>query len=514
MITKEEKAVDDLFANTHYREANGRYVVRIPIKPGCEGLGESRGKVLNHFLQLERRFGRKPELRQKYVEFMCNYMQLGYMQPASNAYNAKWSYWLPHHAVEKKFRVVFNASLKTTSGESLNSIQMIGRKMQYDLQLQIMRFRRHKIGVAINISKMFNRIGVHPKQWDLQRIFWRESPNDPLKEYVLTVVTFGLASSAHNTVSTLNQCAKDYEKQFPEAAEIIKTCFYIDDGTFGSESVEEEKILCKEIEFVLGQGCLPIKNWLSNSRAIESYMNTESQKATLLGEKDAEISLGLCWLKTTNELIIVMRQPLEAKDKLTKRNILSGIARLYDPNGFIAPIIITSKILMQDIWRLSDVDWDDEVPETIKSKWLSLVKELPQLGRFRIKRWLGTAKAKKMQLHAFCGASEKAYGIAIYVRTIDENGQITGSLLSAKSRVAPLKTISIPRLELLAAVMLSEQLETIIEACGFHAVEATLWSDSIVVLHWIKKQPYELKAFVANRIKSIQERTKNFKWKQ
>lgn len=153
---------------------------------------------------------------------MREWQRKGYMQLANESYDPKNAYWIPHHAVESKFRILVNASQKTSSGESLNSIQMTGSKLQCDLQLQIMRFRSHKIGITTDISKMFNNIGLNQKQWDLQRIFWRESDKHDLKEYVITVIMFGLTSSPYNAVRTLNQSASDNEKEFPKAAEIIK----------------------------------------------------------------------------------------------------------------------------------------------------------------------------------------------------------------------------------------------------------------------------------------------------
>lgn len=135
--------------------------MKIPIKPECKGLGESRNIALKQFLQLERRLAKNAELKQKYINYINEYKSSGYMQLASKNPDKNFTYYLPHHAVQKKFRVVVNASQKTSSGESLNSIQMIGSKLQCDTQLQIMRFRRFKIGIATDISKMFNRIGLH-----------------------------------------------------------------------------------------------------------------------------------------------------------------------------------------------------------------------------------------------------------------------------------------------------------------------------------------------------------------
>lgn len=122
-------------------------------------------------------------------------------------------------------------------------------------------------------------------------------------------------------------------------------------------------------------------------------------------------------------------------------------------------------MLMQDIWKLKDIDWNNEVIEKIKLDWEKIYTNLPLLNDFKLKRWLNIQQNGKIQIHAFCDASEKTYGIAIYVRVTNKYGNTFCSLLSSKSRVAQLKAISIPRLELLAAVMLSEQLETMLKTC-------------------------------------------------
>lgn len=512
-LNEEEQACEDLFQKTHFRENTGRYVVTIPINNN-KTLGDSRSIAYKQFIQQENRLEKDPETKAKYIEYMNKFLAKGYMQKANEKYDPKNAYWLPHHAVKRKFRVVVNASQKTTSGESLNSIQMTGPKIQHDLALQLMRFRKHEIAFVTDISEMFNKIGLNEKQWNLQRLFWRESPSDPLMEYVITVVMFGLKSSPFNAQRTLKQCAKDFEARFPEAAKAITSCFYMDDGLFGAENLQKAKLLCKEIEFVLNSANFTLKSWASNSPTLEGYMNknASSNENIILGENDETKVLGITWNKATDEEGIFVKQ-LSMQNKITKRSILRETATLYDPNGFIAPVIVKAKMLMQDIWRLNTIDWDDEVPEEIKTEWLQFYTSLPFLSQFKKKRWLCTKPESEIQIHAFCDASEKAYGTAIYVRVVDEKKQISCTLLSSKSRVAPLKTVSIPRLELLAAVMLCEQLEAILKAMEFQNVQVTMYSDSICVLHWINKQPADLKAFVANRIALIQEKSKDFTWK-
>lgn len=136
---------------------------------------------------------------------------------------------------------------------------------------------------------MFNNIGLNETQWNLQRLFWREDPNDELKEYAITVVTFGLKSSPFNAVRTLKQCARDQADKFPNASEAIENCFYMDDGLFGCESIQEAKILCKEMEFVLRKGNFPLKSWTSNSRELEMYMNAKSNDQLVLGNDETKI---------------------------------------------------------------------------------------------------------------------------------------------------------------------------------------------------------------------------------
>lgn len=136
-------------------------------------------------------------------------------QSKSPNYMTKFTTYIPHHCVTTKFRVVFDASCKTTSGESLNDIQLVGEKLQHDLADVIVRFRRHKIAVAGDVKKMFRQVVVARKHWNSQRIFWRERPSQPLQEYWLTVVTYGMSSSVHSSVRAMKQCATDHAAQWP-----------------------------------------------------------------------------------------------------------------------------------------------------------------------------------------------------------------------------------------------------------------------------------------------------------
>lgn len=286
---------------------------------------------------------------------------------------------------------------------------------------------------------------------------------------------------------------------------------YMDDLLTGSDSIEDGKLLAYEIDLLLRNGGFELRHWGSNSGAIQDMMRGDGTTVDL-GEDEETKILGLRWLKPTDQLTIFVR-PMEAPATLTKRGILSEIARLYDPNGLIGPVIVAGKVLMQDIWRIKDLNWDTPVPVEIRERWLDFSGQLPHLSKFRVPRWLCTGENWTIQLHGFCDASESAYGAVLYIRAENNiTGRINVAILVSKSRVAPLKSLSIPRLELCAAVLLAKLIRQTRTVCNLHTTDCFMWSDSAIVLYWLRKSPSELKTFVANRIADIQTMTQSNRW--
>lgn len=170
-LTAEEKAAEDAYTENMYQTQGGRFVVKIPLKPN-KMIGESRKIVLRQFFSLERKMQKNEQFKMKYINFMRELERLGHMRKAPPPSENEMIYYVPHHAIDAdKFRTVFDASCKTSNGESLNSIQLIGPKIQADLQFHIMRFRKYKYAVIADVVKMFRQVCLHPSQWDLQRIF-------------------------------------------------------------------------------------------------------------------------------------------------------------------------------------------------------------------------------------------------------------------------------------------------------------------------------------------------------
>lgn len=505
-----EEMAEKIFVETHYRRKDGRYVVNIPFVPDHEPLGESRGTAVRRFLWLERRLERDPQLRTKYVEFMREYEQLGHMRVADVAPGpGDRLYYIPHHCVTTKFRVVFDASCKSGTGQSLNDIQLVGEKLQHDLADVIIRFRRHRVAIAGDVKKMFRQVAVDPKHWNSQRIIWREHSRLPIREYWLTVVTYGMSSSVHSSVRAMKQCAYDHAEQWPRAAEVVHNDFYVDDCFTGADSVREAISLRHDLDQLLRQGKFELAKWSSNDNRVTGGPDGANGIIELGEEEDAKV-LGLRWLTATDQLTFRVVKPLMSQHP-TKREVLSEIAKLYDPNGFLSPIIVNAKLIMQDIWR-SNTKWDSKIPVEILLRWNQFYETLDRLPAVRLPRWIGTASGAEIQFHGFADASERAYGAVVYVRRVDPSGAITCQLLASKSRVTPSSPMSIPRLELQAAELLGRLMRRVLKVCEISDASYRCWSDSTVVLHWLQKQPCGLKPFVANRVASIQTATDVHLW--
>ncbi|UYV66799.1 hypothetical protein LAZ67_4002882 [Cordylochernes scorpioides] len=196
----------------------------------------------------------------------------------------------------------------------------------------------------------------------------------------------------------------------------------------------------------------------------------------------------------------------------SKRHLLSHISRIFDPIGWLSPVIIRLKILLQSLWK-QKLNWDDPLPDTLCSPWKKIEKELSVLNKIQIPRYFSCRGALlSVELHGFCDSSEVAYAAVFYIRSHFKSGQVKVSLIASKTRVAPLKMISIPRLELCAALLLATLYDTIHNSLCLQIDRLFLWTDSKIVLSWIKSESRHWKPFVGNRIADVQRLTLLSSW--
>ncbi|XP_055633682.1 uncharacterized protein LOC129774019 [Toxorhynchites rutilus septentrionalis] len=493
-------------------------------------LGKSRDIALRRLLSTERRLARDVNLREQYVLFMEEYMQLGHMQKITEAdQDLTERCYLPHHPVVKetstttKIRVVFDASCKTSSGVALNDGLLVGPVIQDDLRSIVLRCRIKQIMLVADVEKMFRQILVRYEDRHYQSILWRPSPNQEVDTFELNTVTYGTKPAPFLATRTLKLLAMDERESLPLAAKAVEEDIYMDDVITGANTKEEALELQIQLNEMLKRGGFRLRKWASNcpealhgisgeSLAIRDYFGINISPDSMVK------TLGLNWSPQRDEFMVSFNiSPLDKTKPITKRQVLSIIATLFDPLGLIGAVITTAKVFMQQIWTLRcnnnhSFDWDQPLPSMVGESWRKFYEQLHSMNNIRIDRCVIIPGAVSVQLHCFSDASEKAYGGCIYVRSENSEGKIIVRLLTSKSKVSPLKTQSIPRLELCGALLTAQLFEKAMRATHLN-VPTYFWTDSTCVLRWIQSVPTTWTTYVANRVAKIQNITEGFEWR-
>lgn len=508
-FSKEEIECENHFVENIKRNEDGRFIVSIPFNEKLAHLGNTREMALNRFHSLEKRFVRQSNVKQEYQKVIEDYQASGHMTKIKEE-DAESAFYLPHHAVIKesssttKVRVVFDGSMKSDAGISLNDAQRVGPTIQSDLISILLRFRKHKYVIAGDIAKMYRQVLIKPEQRRYQRIFWRSDQDEDLQCFELNTVTFGTASAPFLAIRCLQQIADENAKKFPIAASIIKRDFYVDDLLTGGDTVEDVLQNQQQVNSILKSACFDLRKWLTNEPSISKNfpINEVESSVLVLGEKNEVKILGISWNAVTDHIQYDIKTS-NFTTQATKRSILSTVAQIYDPLGLLSPITVTAKLIIQRLWQLK-TSWDESIPMDLHTQWLRFQDRLPTLNMLKINRHVVCKNPKWVELHAFSDASERAYGACVYIRSIDNNNIVTVRLLCAKSKVAPLKNVTLPRLELLGVVLLANLIDKVKQSLNVSFSEEFYWCDSTITLHWINAPPNKWTTFVANRVAQVQ----------
>ncbi len=514
-LNAEEKQAVETFRDSVHQQPDGRYEVALPRKIQSHKLGESRDTACRRLYSMEKSLTKRGDWP-VFRDAVLDYLHQDHAERITSevvSVGEKQCYYLPMHAVTKqsstttKVRIVFDASAKTTNGKSLNSILSSGPNVYSHIVQQILRFRIHRVAMTADISQMFRQILIAEKDRDLHRFVFRSSPDEPVSDYRMKRLTFGVTSSPYLATETLRQVAKDHYSEFPTAAEIVMTDFYVDDLLSGTDTVESALQLRPQLNKLLEKGRFLLRKWRSNSqKLLESIPDELKEKEPVMefvSHDDCPKTLGLHW-NTLKDDMYVSIPKIEYHGKLTKRQLVSNIAKVYDVMGWLSPVILFAKSLLQQVWE-SRVDWDDSVPGDILADWSRWVSELPVLSHRCIPRCYAdpSKEISSRQIHGFSDASEKGFGAVVYLRTFYFDSSVTVSLVISKTRVAPIKRLTIPKLELAGALLLAELMETVRVALKLVISQIYAWSDSQIVLAWLDGNPRKLPTYVANRVSQI-----------
>ncbi|XP_055632898.1 uncharacterized protein LOC129773321 [Toxorhynchites rutilus septentrionalis] len=516
----EEQQCESHYVSHHSRTPEGRYIVRLPRHSNFDQmLGESKSTALRRFLCLETRLCREPMLKDHYHSFMSEYLSFGHMRLVSaSEHEPHQTHYLPHHAVLKeastttKVRVVFDGSAKTSTGHSLNDALQVGPIVQDELLTLILRFRKYPIALVADIAKMYRQVMLHPKDTPLQRILWRFNPNEPVSTFELQTVTYGLAPSSYLATRTLQQLATDEGDCYPLGGPALRKGFYVDDYIGGADTTEEAIQTRNELDELLSKGGFELRKWTSNSLTVLEGLDPSkigTQPMFKFDHGESIKALGVSWEPVADQLHFDSTSTEEGGCP-TKRSILSSVSKHFDPLGLTAPVIIRAKMLLQELW-LQPCGWDEEISDSIRAKWETYCSGLKHISSYRVNRYAFLPNST-VQLHTFADASQQAYGACIYGRSTDSEGHVHVQLIASKTKVAPLKRITIPRLELSAAVLAARLHKRVTVAMDMPFSESHFWSDSTVTLEWLRSPPYTWTTFVANRVSEIQTTTQGSHW--
>ncbi|XP_046141146.1 uncharacterized protein LOC123987688 [Osmia bicornis bicornis] len=514
-LSPEERECERHFRETHSRDETGRYSVHLPFKldPSL-ALKPCRSTALKLLLSCERKLASNEAWRDKYSQFMEEYAALDHMEAVTGSAVQDPAYYLPHHAVVKRYdssgkiRVVFNASFRTATGSSLNDCLMPGPKLQSDLWMILTRWRLFRVVFTSDIVKMFRQIRVHHTDADWTRILWRSRPDQPVQDFRLKTVTYGTACAPFLALRVLVQLAEDEEERFPLGAVAIRRHSYVDDILAGADDEKAALELRRQVISILHSGGFDLSKWASNKPSLQE---ADEFQTCVFQDYPGVSTLGVVWRPNTDTFSLRVLPPLNETTRYTKRRILSEVASLFDPLGWAAPVLIFAKILMQDLWTIG-AEWDEDLLEQLLSAWETFRSALSQRDALAIPRWTNySANIAQLELHGFCDASQRAYAAVVYLR-VSRGESSVATLLVAKTKVAPVKALSIPRLELCGAVLLSKLIAEVKKGLTLPAT-ITAWTDSSVTLHWIRGHVSTWKPFVVHRVATVQSNVPPQNWR-
>ena len=489
---RERASVQEEFEqNVNFKD--GRYFVNLPWREHHELLPDNYENCVVRLNSTVKRLRKQPKVFRGYNSVIEDQEREGIIERVDNSTIPEVGkvHYLPHHGVVRqqalstKLRVVFDASAKAAPGlPSLNDCLNVGPALSPKIFDILIRFRKYRVAVVADIEKAFLNIGVEEIDRDVLRFLWideLERDNPELLIYRFCRVVFGVNARAFLLNATLQNHIKHYNTD-TDFADKLSESFYVDDLVAGEANDEDAFEFYQNSTECLSKGGFHLRKWASNSTELldriqddrvkcetnearesgvvedtDTYAKTTVGNLEELQETDEHKVLGLPWNCKTDKLLIKFDGVLDGVEELssTKRTVLKVAARLYDPLGIVSPVTVLMKMLLQEICA-RNLDWDSPLPCDLENKWRRWLQSLRQAKYVMISRCLYAGVQEEVQsccLHGFEDASKRAYCAVVYLVIRTSIGSYV-RLITLKTRVAPNKNYTIPRLELLSGLNL------------------------------------------------------------
>ena len=484
----------------------GAYKARLPRVESHPKLPSNLEICMKRTRSTARRLFKKPSLFTFYSKILQDQLERGFIEkfdisprPASQGHH-----YIPHQEVIRDsettpIRMVFDCSCKGKNGVSLNSCLQTGPPLQTDIIDILLSFRLRVSGLVSDVEKAFHHVRLHEDDRDSVRFLWltnEDDPESPFQAYRFRVVPFGAKSSPF----ILNAVILKHLKENDSAvSRDMLASIYVDNLVTGCQTTEDALNYYQEAKSTLQSAGFNLKIWATNDPVVAAKLEEDGRldKATHVKV------LGMQWLPAIDELRFPIFNILSTdKSFSTKRDVLRGAAAVYDPLGLLTPITIRARFLLQDLWK-EEFAWDQPLPDAFHDRWIEIARDIEAAATSQIKRRYDVDESSNnYKLHVYVDASKQGYGAVVFL----VNGSKT-SFVIAKSRVAPVKTLTLPQLELMAAVLGSRLAATVQKSFNRHlSFKTVMWSDAQIVLHWIKDGGKT--TFVNNRVAEIQKLNK------
>jgi hypothetical protein len=428
-------------------------------------------------------------------------------------------------------RNVYDASARY-KGTSLNENLLMGPNLLVDMIHPLMRMRMYKYAFTADVKSMFHRVFINERDQQCQRIVWRRSLDEPMQVFIQQVMLFGPKSSPFVSQFVKNKTADKFQDKYPSAARALRDFTYMDDLLSSEPTAEKAIEVSTQCIEILKSINWDLIGFQSNSLEVLRALNKDHIKRESIDIMTTEEStyttkvLGIAWNIKTDCFVFNLNKNAfiklvkECGHKPTKRDQCSTIARIFDILGLISHCIIRGRILLQRSWK-KQLKWDDEISNEDHAEWLKWLNDLEKVSLLKIPRLRfdshNISDASSLELHTFCDAGKEAFAAVSYLVAKINNYRYVSFVMS-KAKVAPIKIKTkteiseMPRLELLAALIAARLAKTILDSHKDFKIETFFWSDSEIVLNWLKNDNIKLPKFAVSPVEEILELTRQENW--
>ena len=497
--------------------------IPLPFKPKPE-LPQNRLAVYRRASNTLSRISKDPETADQCKKIVQGYLERGHVKQLSAEEGKTARTFIPVFTVKNerkgKLRIVFDSSAKF-KGVSLNDCLYQGPDQVNRLTGVLMRFRHNAVAFSADIETMFHCFAVPESQQKSQCFFWYEDniPGNKIVPYAARVHIFGHTSSPSVATYGLRHTTVETGTQNTPAGQYIRRNFYVDDGLRSENTVEDAINTLTEARKILSKFGIRLHKIVSTHPGVlDSFPPSEIAEKldhVNISNTPEQSALGIRWNVTKDELHL----SCETKNiEFTRRGILRALGFLYDPLGIAAPVALTGRLLQRKMFQATSgdgIDWDKPLPEDHRNEWEAWLTQLPEVSTLRLRRCYRPpdfGPPSYSELHVFCDASNESVGHVIYIRQFSENLHPSVAFVFGSSRVSPKAATSIPRLELCAALYAVQSYQHIINEIDITFRTIHFYSDSKVVLGYLKNRTKRFSRYITSRVGLILAASKIDQW--